>query len=678
MIRLLDKSVYELIAAGEVIERPASVIKELVENSIDAGATRITVEIKNGGITYMRVTDNGCGMAYEEVPTAFLRHATSKLRSAEELENISTLGFRGEALASVAAVTRTEVLTKRAEDELGTAYKIEGGEETVYESAGCPDGTTIIMRDLFFNTPARLKFLKKDVSEGNYVQSAVDKLALSYPEVAFSFIRDNKTVRITSGDGKLFSAVYSVFGKQFEASLTEVDYEHNHISVEGYISVPYACRANRQMQYFFINGRWIRNTTCMAALEEGYKNSIMTGKFPACVLKIHMPASDIDVNVSPSKTEVRFSDDKSVFEAVYLAVKNGILNAENSREIRPLHEGKERERNSEGVSGSSAASEKKADFASLAFNSDIENDPKGSRAGVGADSFVESERLDVTDTLNKEKNTGVDIIPEKRPDISEKPKVGLLNSSRAVYKPLPPKNVFIQEVLDTEPTKTEVGDYKFINSSSFVKAGSAEEKNTVTPDPIIEERYKPQLKFIGELFKTYIVCECGDEMILIDKHAAHERLRFEELKKETAGSSQLLTQSIGAVFSVEEVTALSDNADYLESLGIELFFDTDNRVEIIGFPSVLSDVPPEDTVQKIAEILICGGENIEGMLFDDILHSVACKGAIKANEITSAKELEQLAQRIWDNKAVRYCPHGRPIITTMSKYNIEKSFGRIQ
>lgn len=671
MIRLLDKSVYELIAAGEVIEHPASVVKELVENAIDAGATRITVEIKNGGITYMRVTDNGCGMAYEEVPTAFLRHATSKLCSAEELESISTLGFRGEALASVAAVTRTEVLTKRAEDELGTAYKIEGGEETLYESTGCPDGTTIIMRDLFFNTPARLKFLKKDVTEGNYVQSAVDKLALSYPEVAFSFIRDNKTVRITSGDGKLYSSVYSVFGKQFGASLTEVEYEHNHITVEGYISVPHACRANRQMQYFFINGRWIRNTTCMAALEEGYKNSIMTGKFPACVLKIRMPASDIDVNVSPSKTEVRFSDDKAVFEAVYLAVKNGILNAENSREIRPLHENKEKGKNSDSVNASVFSSEKKSDFW-FNFVSSVNG------AEVSADNSFKSEKPDVTDNFNKEKNTDPIVVTEKKPELSEQPKVGFLSSSKAVYKPLPPKNVFIQEVFDTEPTKTEVVDYKFINSSSFVRGGSAEEKNTVTPDPIVEERYKPQLKFIGELFRTYIVCECGDEMILIDKHAAHERLRFEELKKETAGSSQLLTQSIVSVFSAEEATALSDNADYLESLGIELFFGTDNRIEIIGFPSVLSDVPPEDTVQKIAEILICGGENIEGMLFDDILHSVACKGAIKANEITSAKELEQLAQRIWDNKAVRYCPHGRPIITTMSKYNIEKSFGRIQ
>lgn len=678
MIRLLEKSVYELIAAGEVIERPASVVKELVENAIDAGASRITVEIKNGGITYMRVTDDGCGMAYEEVPTAFLRHATSKLSSAEELESIGTLGFRGEALASVAAVSRTEVLTKRAGDELGTAYKIEGGEETAYESTGCPDGTTIIMRDLFFNTPARLKFLKKDITEGNYVQSVVDKLALSYPEVAFSFIRDNKTVRITAGDGKLFSSVYSVFGKQFAASLTEVDYEHNHIAVEGYISVPHACRANRQMQYFFINGRWIKNTTCMAALEEGYKNSIMTGKFPACVLKIHMSASEVDANVSPSKTEVRFSDDKTVFEAIYLAVKNGILNAENSREICLPKGAAKSAANAAKVSEDPFLITGREHSSSSNIGTDTEAASRKVKDFAGFASSLSSNWINGGEASSGEKAEELNDVPKIMPKTYEKPKIGLLNSNKAIYKPIPPKNIFVQEVLDAKPDKIETGDYEFISSSSFVKAGSAEEKNTVTPDPIVEQAYKPQLKFIGELFKTYIVCECGDDMILIDKHAAHERLRFEELKKETAGSSQLLAQHIEAVFSVEEVTALSDNADYLESLGIELFFDSDNKVEIIGFPSLLSDMPPEDTVQKIAEILILGGENIEGMLFDDILHSAACKGAIKANEATSAKELEQLAQKIWDNKAVRYCPHGRPIITTMSRYNIEKSFGRVQ
>lgn len=644
MIRLLDKSVYELIAAGEVIERPSSVVKELVENAIDAGAKRICVEIKNGGITYMRVTDDGCGMAYEEVPTAFLRHATSKLSTAEELESIGTLGFRGEALASVAAVSRTEVLTKRAEDELGTFYKIDGGDEAAYETTGCPDGTTIIMRDLFFNTPARLKFLKKDTSEGNFVQSVVDKLALSYPQVAFSFIRDNKTVRVTSGDGKLYSAVYSVFGKQFAASLTDVDYEHNHISVEGYISTPYAGRANRQMQYFFINGRWVHSTTCMAALEEGYKNSIMVGKFPACVLKINMSAADVDVNVSPSKTEVRFSEDKAVFEAVYLAVKNGILNAENSKEIQT---GKE----------------------SAKDNTVKDNDFVQNKAN-----FVSAADISKASHTEPQQNTVPTAFTEKPAQRG----IGMLSSPKAIYKPLPPKNIFIQEVLDSDTSETEVKEYKFINSSSFVRAGSDEEKNTKTPDPIEEQRYAPTLRFIGELFKTYIVCECGDEMILIDKHAAHERFRFEELKKETAKSSQLLTQSLKLDLSQEEITALSDNADYLEGLGIELYFDADNKVEITGFPSVLDSMSPEDTVQKIADILIHGGEDIEGMLFDDILHSAACKGAIKANELTSSKELEQLAQRVWDNKAVRYCPHGRPIITTLSKYNIEKNFGRIQ
>lgn len=654
MIKLLDKSVYELIAAGEVIERPSSVVKELVENAIDAGSKRICVEIKNGGITYMRVTDDGCGISYNDVPTAFLRHATSKLSSAGELENILTLGFRGEALASVAAVAKIDILTKRAEDKLGTTYKIEGGEETLYEYSGCPDGTTIIMRDLFFNTPARLKFLKKDVTEGNYVQSVVDKLALSYPDIAFTFIRDNKTVRVTSGDGKLYSAVYSVFGKQFAGTLTEADYEHNHISVKGYISIPYACRSNRQMQYFFINGRWVRNTTCMAALEEGYRNSVMTGKFPACVLNIEMPPSDIDVNVSPSKTEVRFADEKKIFETVYLAVKNGILNGENNKEIllgKGHHEGDSAFDNSPDIKNMDAE-EKKTDGA---YSSVFEKKTEG--------------HSDIPD--RKE----ITPYPENRTDERTS---GVFNSSKAVYKPLPPKNIYVQELLDTGKKEAELHDYEFINSSSFIRAGTEDEKKIQTPDPIVEEQYKAELKFIGELFKTYILCECGEELIFIDKHAAHERIRFEQLKKEISGSSQILAESITVPLSIEEITALSDNADYLEGLGIDLFFRTDKEVEITGFPSMLMNRPIVDVVEQIAEILIDGGENIEGMLFDDIFHTSACKGAIKANETTSAKELEILAERIWKNREIRYCPHGRPIITTISKYNIERNFGRIQ
>ena len=645
-IKLLDKSVYELIAAGEVIERPSSVIKELVENAIDAGADRITVEIKNGGISYMRVTDNGCGMAYDEVPTAFLRHATSKLSTAEELENIHTLGFRGEALASVSAVARAEVLTKCPEDDLGTAYKISGGEEELHDQTGCPDGTTIILRDLFYNTPARLKFLKKDVTEGNYVQSVVDRLALAHPEIAFSFIRDNKTVRVTSGDGKLYSVIYSVFGKQFAASLTEVDYEQYGIRVSGYISTPYACRANRQMQYFFVNRRSVRNTTCITALEEGYRNNIMVGKFPACVLGLEMLPAEVDVNVSPSKTEVRFSNDRIIFETVYLAVKNGILNGENSREIPP-----------KALAAPQPVSEIQSPVSSIQNKSE-------------------------TPTLhqNEEKAPLSDSAEEKEPHHTERQfeNSALLSSSAAVYKPLPPQNIFIQEKIDIDTSSPDTSDYEFISSSSLVRSIPAEDKSTRLPDPIVEKEYSPTLKFIGELFKTYIICECGDELVLIDKHAAHERIRFEELKKELVSSAQLLTEPVTLTLSPEEWTVLIDNAVYFEHLGIELTFDDDFKAEITAFPSLLIDVSPEATLQMIAEILLTGGDDIEGELFDDILHTVACKGAIKAHEYTSAKELEALAKRVWDDRSIRYCPHGRPIITTISKYNIEKNFGRIQ
>ena len=648
-IKLLDKSVYELIAAGEVIERPSSVIKELVENAIDAGASRITVEIKNGGISYMRVTDDGCGMAYDEVPTAFLRHATSKLSTAEELENIHTLGFRGEALASVSAVARAEVLTKRPEDDLGTAYKISGGDEELHDRTGCPNGTTIILRDLFYNTPARLKFLKKDVTEGNYVQSVVDRLAIAHPEIAFSFIRDNKTVRVASGDGKLYSVIYSVFGRQFAASLTEVDYEQSGIRVSGYISTPHACRANRQMQYFFINRRSVRNTTCMAALEEGYRNSVMVGKFPACVLNIEMSPADVDVNVSPSKTEVRFSNERIIFETVYLAVKNGILNAENSKEI-----------------------------AAKAFSvpEPIKEAPPfvpSSRKEAETTFLLQKAPEPLRSVPTEEKKPGSVPVPQEQQP--EKP--AAFTSPVAVYKPLPPKNIFIQEKMDIEPDHTDTEKYEFINSSSLVRMAS-ESKDTRLPDPIVEQEYAPTLRFIGELFKTYILCECGEELILIDKHAAHERIRFEQLKKELVSNAQLLAESVHLTLSPEEWTALADNADYLEQLGIDLTFDNDFKAEITAFPSLLTDISPEDTLQKIAEILLKGSDDIEGMLFDDILHSVACKGAIKAHEYTSDKELEALAKRIWEDKSIRYCPHGRPIITTISKYNIEKNFGRIQ
>ena len=330
-IRLLDKSVAELIAAGEVIERPSSVIKELVENSIDAGARHITVEIKHGGISYMRITDDGCGIAYDQMPTAFLRHATSKIRTGDDLTGIMTMGFRGEALASVAAVAKIEMMSRQDGDELGGRYIIEGGEEKEHESCGCPTGTTIVIKELFYNTPARLKFLKKDISEGNFIAATVDRLALSHPDISFRFIRDNKSVRMTSGDGSLLSAAKAVSGRQFADSLIPVDFSLNGIDVSGYVSSPLFCRNSRSMQTFFVNTRYIKSTTCMAALEEAYRNSMMVGKFPACILNISLSPETVDVNVHPAKTEIRFAYEKPVFDAVYFAVKNALVNAADDK-----------------------------------------------------------------------------------------------------------------------------------------------------------------------------------------------------------------------------------------------------------------------------------------------------------------------------------------------------------
>ena len=635
-INVLDKSVAELIAAGEVIERPASVIKELVENAIDAGADHVTVEIKNGGITYMRVTDNGCGIAHEEIPTAFLRHATSKIATGSDLDNINTFGFRGEALASIAAVARVEMLTKQSANEFGSSYKIEGGAETCHEKTGCPDGTTIIIRDLFFNTPARLKFLKKDVSEGNSVQAIVDKIALAHPEVAIKFIRDNKPVRITNGDGKHYSAIYSVFGKQFAASLIPVDYSVGNISVSGYISSPLFARANRSMQYFFVNTRSIKSVICMSALEEAYRNSIMVGKFPACVLNINLPPNEMDVNVSPSKTEVRFAYEKNVFDAVYYGVKNGILNAENSREIqiKPVEK------------------------------------PTSAKEEISAA---------VTLPAKEEKpafiGERVRLSSEPAPYEMKQPEVLYRQEKLAEpVQPVPPalKNVQVEE----EP---EIANpFKFLSREIFEKPKPVQEKPPVQPaEEEPEQEEKPPLTVIGEIFKTYIVCQCGDDMILMDKHAAHERIRFEKLKKDFSQHSQLLLEPVNIQLSAEEWSAVTDFSEELGEMGIDFVPHNNFVIELTSMPTMLAGGDEKGTMEKIADILTHSNTNVKGEIFDDILHSMACKSAIRANEITSFEELKLLANQVWNDEKIRFCPHGRPIITVISKKELEKNFNRI-
>ena len=653
-INLLDKSVYELIAAGEVIERPSSVIKELAENSIDAGAASITVEIKRGGISYLRVTDDGCGISHEDIPTAFMRHATSKVYTQDDLDSINTLGFRGEALASVCAVSRVELLTKQREDQLGSIYRIEAGEPVEYDRAGCADGTTIIIRDLFYNTPARLKFLKKDVTEGNYCASVIEKLALSHPGISFRFIRDGRQTMLSSGDGEYYSAVYAVFGKQFAAGLIPVENVYQNTAVTGYVSSPLFTRANRSMQNFFVNGRSVKSPLCCAALEEAFRNTIMVGKFPSCVLCVNTDPSQVDANIHPTKTEVRFTNEKIVFDAVYFAVKNALMGYDESREIKlntaPARAENipqpERARTSEPLRTASAQV--------------IEEPPKTMPIPSGRDAVIYPQ--------------------EKR----EPPKFTLRQETpqpAQFTQPLPAaEQTYMPELVPAkkpEPKETPLSDlpgFAFLSEKSFEKKP---EPVPQEPDPVIpQERPKEQIRVVGELFKTYIVCESTEGMILIDKHAAHERVNFERLKKGFDSSAQLLMQPDEVYLTPEEFNGMSEYADKLAQVGIIMEF-TDGKARVTGLPQMLDKVPPAEIVECIAKIVSQGNTNAEGELFDDMLHTVACKASIRGNEDNDILELQVLAQEVFNNPDIRYCPHGRPVMTQISRKQIERYFGRV-
>ena len=653
-INLLDKSVYELIAAGEVIERPSSVIKELAENSIDAGAASITVEIKRGGISYLRVTDDGCGISHEDIPTAFMRHATSKVYTQDDLDSINTLGFRGEALASVCAVSRVELLTKQREDQLGSIYRIEAGEPVEYDRAGCADGTTIIIRDLFYNTPARLKFLKKDVTEGNYCASVIEKLALSHPGISFRFIRDGRQTMLSSGDGEYYSAVYAVFGKQFAAGLIPVENVYQNTAVTGYVSSPLFTRANRSMQNFFVNGRSVKSPLCCAALEEAFRNTIMVGKFPSCVLCVNTDPSQVDAKIHPTKTEVRFTNEKIVFDAVYFAVKNARMGYDESREIKlntvPARTENipqpERARTSEPLRTASAQV--------------IEEPPKTMPIPSGRDAVIYPQ--------------------EKR----EPPKFTLRQETpqpAQFTQPLPAaEQTYMPELVPAkkpEPRETPLSDlpgFAFLSEKSFEKKT---EPVPQEPDPVIpQERPKEQIRVVGELFKTYIVCESTEGMILIDKHAAHERVNFERLKKGFDSSAQLLMQPEEVYLTPEEFNGMSEYADKLAQVGIIMEF-TDGKARVTGLPQMLDKVPPAEIVECIAKIVSQGNTNAEGELFDDMLHTVACKASIRGNEDNDILELQVLAQEVFNNPDIRYCPHGRPVMTQISRKQIERYFGRV-
>lgn len=676
-INLLSKEVSELIAAGEVIERPSSIIKELTENAIDSGANTITIEIRRGGVTYMRVTDNGCGISENDVPKAFLRHATSKLKTKEDLDRIFTLGFRGEALASIAACSKVEVYTKTPDEQYGTHYVIEGTEEKLYEKTGCADGTTIVVRDIFYNVPARLKFLKKDVSEGNAIANIIEKVALSHPNISFKFIRDNKPELFTSGDGNIYSSVYTIFGKQFAAAMLPVDYELNGIHVAGYTIKPLFGRAKRSFQNFFINGRYVRSYTCTRALEDAYTNSIMEGKFPACVLMVTVPPNIVDVNVHPAKIEVRFSNDEIIYNTVYFAIKNALLAgnvpADMNIPTRP-----------------------KIDYTAPV------QPPPPEQYVFSEPSVPKEAAVPVKVSVTKKEQQPVSEVPDipvpvqtiNEPVYTEKKEETVQKSDddihqeeikepvQDMYVPADEKAVSpeesvpvsrVEEAVNEQPKEQEsehVTGFKYINAKSLQKKS----------EPVIEvpEKKEIPVRLIGEAFKLYVIAECGNEVIFIDKHAAHERILFEKLKSGHQNlSCQMLLAPRELMLEYSEYDALEENSAAVSNLGFDIGFVKPPIVSVKGIPAMLDACEADDLVMELARNFLEHKHNPMPEIMDDMYHTFACKAAIKANDDSSPKELMWLVKEVLSRDDIRYCPHGRPVMFKLTKYDFDKQFKRI-
>ena len=661
VINVLDKHVAELIAAGEVVERPASVIKELVENAIDAGAKHVTVEIKNGGTTFMRVTDDGCGFLREDVKLAFLRHATSKVKEQDDLDHIATLGFRGEALASISAVSRLQLITKSAKEDTGTSYIIEGGEEKSFDDAGCPVGTTFVIRDLFYNIPARAKFLKKDVSEGNTVSNIVDKTALSHPEIAFTFVRDGKQALKTFGDGKLLSAIYAVFGREFATSLIPVDYQLDGITVSGYVSKPVNSRPNRNMQNFFINGRYVKSRTAMAALEEAFKGSIMVGKFPSCVLNLSLPPEAIDVNVHPAKIEVRFINERPVFDAVYHAAKSALLKHDDRKQAHfkddsALHE----------IRRSSTFNNAQAVFRKP-------GPPKVQPQIKPKDEFNPFSDIEFSKPNPKPKLQSLDdlhLTDKKKPfDVYSKQAVKNTKREESYSKPRNQPLPLIQKPDTPKP--------------AVIADKPKAEEIVVTEKPnsepvVLYEQQKDELKYVGELFDTYIIVEKNQkEMLLIDKHAAHERIIYEKLKAEKAGSSaQLLLTPITVTLGKSEYDAAINHLDMFSDCSFEVEDFGNSTLLVRSAPQYIEAAEVADCITEMADYISMGKNDIFTEKMDWFYHNVACRSAIKAGHKNSAQELIDIVKTLEENPQIRYCPHGRPICIVMKKSEIERQFGR--
>lgn len=658
-IAVLSKEISELIAAGEVIERPASVVKEVVENAIDAEAKHITVEIKHGGTTYMRVADDGSGIASEDVPTAFFRHATSKIHERKDLESIYTLGFRGEALASIAAVSKVTLLTKRREDDYGTHYEIIGGTPTGEpEQGGCPDGTTILIRDLFFNVPVRQRFMKKDVTEANAVSQIVQKIALSHPEISFQMIRDNRMEFCTDGNGDLYAAIYALFGKEFAHDLIPVQYDDGFLRVSGYVGKPLYSKSNRTFQHFFINGRYIRSRVCSVALESAYQNLIMTGKFPTCVLMLEMLPVDLDVNVHPAKAEVRFTSEKNVADSLFFAVKNALLENGLIYDFQFRH-------NAQDWTKQPAVSTpmQQPTLPHLKEPSD----PFASKAEPEVESPPPPQTIYPTQYHYDIGETMATLMPEEtRPAALENPQAEHIESKpeleleqNAEFEPPPEESALPETILPLPTTALEPSVPE-----------SLPEKQTILPE----------IRVIGEVFQNYILAEIPAEqkLVIFDKHAAHERVIFERLKSGAAKQyQQLLMQKTETLLPMDEFALMQEQTEQLANMGFSFDFSNPPFLRTTAVPTFLQSLNIDEIVTEIAHNFALGKINPQTAYLDDLLHTMACKAAIKAHDKNDLAELQELAQIVYADEQVRHCPHGRPVMFVIKKHELEKQFKRV-
>ena len=633
----LDRHVADLIAAGEVVERPASAVKELVENAVDAGATQVTVEIQNGGMTYLRVTDNGCGIPAEDAPTAFLRHATSKLRTKEDLAAIGTLGFRGEALAAIAAVSKIDLLTKTADGE-GVSLHLEAGQVLDQSPAGCPDGTTIVVRDLFYNTPARMKFMKRDTVESSHVAGVLQKQALAHPAVAFRLVKDGETVLQTAGSGDLHGTVYQVFGRQLAVDMLQVRSSWENFSLSGFVTKPTATRGNRNYQQFFVNGRPVKSRLMTAAFEEAYENRLMSGRFPSCALCLELPKNLVDVNVHPAKTEVKFANERAVFDCI----RYGVMSALNKHPGRPEMQ-------------------------------------------IKTEKPTPAPKQETFRTMNTEQFKAF------TQTVAQKPQVPVAAPVAKALEQKPAAPVVRQDVQLPAPSSRQA------EKPAVQEAPKVVQERAVQPEPVFRAAavYAPAVveeipkqtqlempaeipyRVIGEVLDTYIIVQQGEEVLFLDKHAAHERILFEDLKKSNAPiMAQRLLTPLSVAVTVEEKAALLNDADLLEQFGYEAEDFGDGVLLVRQIPADLDESQAESTLQELAVSLMEGGTKDPGALRDEMLHTIACKAAIKAGWHTEKTERDSLVKQVMSRDDIRYCPHGRPVMITLTKKQLEKQFKR--